>query len=393
MSQPNNTDFEAPFDPTGYVTISGAQLLQLTSGLIPFTDKGLIVATTDIATVPQVPNANITTKWINYAWLRISATSVGLYLWNPNATPDATFLNWVSVSIATIGAGSIVDSMIADNTITDSKIASLNYSKLTGTPPNLPPSGAAGGDLVGSNYPNPVLAPGVVTGTKIAASTIVGNNIAAATVTVDKLANDGIASDMLRVNAAANAMEFFAPQKLFLSAVGTPTANVLKAIQVNAAATDYQFTPNTIQQVKCASSITPQATNTNLALTGTAPTLVNTTLITGFGAAGAIAFTPVSSTSTVVVDVTLQLSNSSGFPAGILFNGATPVASGLGNVNGSNFSVVTFSYVFVPGALTALTFKVTMVGTAGTTNLNSDGGTATGIAATLSSSVKITEYI
>lgn len=38
----------------------------------------------------------------------------------------------------------------------------LDYSQLTGTPAALPPSGAAGGDLAGSTYPNPVIAANVV---------------------------------------------------------------------------------------------------------------------------------------------------------------------------------------------------------------------------------------
>jgi hypothetical protein len=86
MPQPSTIDVVTPFDPTGYSTISGAQLEQFAGGIAPYSDKGFVVITTDTAGSPNVPAANTTTKWQNYIWLRISSTYVTAYVWNPMVT-------------------------------------------------------------------------------------------------------------------------------------------------------------------------------------------------------------------------------------------------------------------------------------------------------------------
>jgi hypothetical protein len=140
MSAPNPIDLQTPFDPTAFTEITGAQLEQLVGGTSPAAGIGFIVVSVAAAPttlfpngVPNVPNAVTTPKWQSYMWVSVFNTFITAYLWNPNGATDATYLNWVTVSSASIGPGTIQGYQIAANTITSGNIVSISSTQITGS--------------------------------------------------------------------------------------------------------------------------------------------------------------------------------------------------------------------------------------------------------------------
>ncbi|HVG17376.1 MAG TPA: hypothetical protein VM935_20550, partial [Chitinophagaceae bacterium] len=86
----------------------------------------------------------------------------------------------------TLGAGVVTTAKISDNAVTDAKINSVSYSKITGAPIALLPTGVAAGDLSGT-YPNPVVATGAINSSKLADASVLSTKIADGAVTDDKI--------------------------------------------------------------------------------------------------------------------------------------------------------------------------------------------------------------
>jgi hypothetical protein len=253
MSTPNVNDFVAGLDPTYFATITGAQLAQLVNSAEPSSDRGLIVISTDSAGLPNVPNASTiggTPEWQRYIWLRISPTYVTAYVWNPGGATDDTYLNWITISQASIGPSSIQGYQIAGNTITAGNISTVSSGSIQGNIPagwlaslnayatayathgvlndNSPIFGVLNG--AGSTVVNPVFGAAVIPQTAFTAQTIAGNATAVTSPIVDnsivsrQLANSGAAASSTPLTTAAvdPANNIILPTK---SQVGIPVFN------------------------------------------------------------------------------------------------------------------------------------------------------------------------
>ena len=429
MSTSSNIDVQAPFDPTGYASITSAQLLQLVAGITPYIDKGLVIYTKDDALGnPEIPNANVTTKWKTYLWVRQGLSTINVYAWNDNMSNGSLF-KWVPSSIAGIGVGGITTALLADGAVTDLKVTSVDYSKLTNAPSSLPPSGSAGasgGDLTGT-YPDPSIASLAVTSAKIATSAVITSKIANSAVTSDKIAVQSVTADKIypnsithtqmagraiwpgtdmfgnnvqndQIRVATNGLnfEFFTPKKIVNLIDPVTTTDALKLVRVNAAGNDYEKVAvasigQVLQRVK--TNLVAQLTTTAQMLAAadkdTLPQNGSGTLILT-----ATSFTPKSITSTIAIDVIIHGTVGAAGLIIALFKDAAVDALSCAYESVAGIKQLSLHYdLTAVGTLDAISFTVKGGGYNATTNSYINGA-STGrlLGGSFISSITITEY-
>lgn len=395
---PSEQNVQPPFDPTAYTEISGAQLKQLIDGIMMYSDKGIILKTTDDGVIADVPDANTTTEWQRYMWLRIMANGAIPYIWQPTAASSYidsdgnNLLKWRTLSAAGggIGIGTITNEMIADNTIQDAKIVALDASKLTGSLPasiseTLMETGdAAGGGLTGF-YPDPTIAAGAVGASQIVDASITNAKHEAGSQTTgvgaDKLKCAAVAYAILRTNAGATAAEWASVDAANVSKLANITGgDSLKILRVNSGETAYEKVAptgangigNVLQSI--VKTVGTMSGSTALPFDATVPQN------TEGDEAAQITITPQSGSSLIHIHFECSLQNGITPHAGLAFfrstNASAMVARSTYNV-GAPVSIHMDYWVTEIEAGVPVTFSVRFGAASGTTYLNANGATNT----------------
>jgi hypothetical protein len=133
-----------------------------------------------------------------------------------DADIDTIYDAWnTGVDGVNIRPGSVTTDKLADGSVTDPKIVSVAYSKVTGAPAipvSLPPSGPAGGDLAGT-YPAPIIRAKSINGRdKIIDNTIDNAQITVSTIQTDRLGIDAATQFGHQVGPSVAVPFYFLPQ-------------------------------------------------------------------------------------------------------------------------------------------------------------------------------------
>ena len=355
MSVPSQQFFLSNQDLTGATSVTAAQLNQILLSGFPFTDKGMIIWTTDGGGgIPNVPDAVTYPVFSTCIWGRISplTSTVSLYFWNPNTGSVAFYAKWQSI-ISSIPARTITGTMIALGTITnanivplsilDGSIASLSGAKII--PGTIPASAFT------STIPGSAISANSITSAQVSitdAAALIDANIQSiaqagggleAVGATGKLKADGTANQVLAMNNAATQLAWVTDLFHLLSVAGIGTAGQTPVVNSGATALQWASTFSKVVSIADPNNAGLPADDTPTVIPhtlGATPKYVRVVVVNITGQGGYSAGDEVDISAITYSNGTFRIC-----PIGIT-SGATSVAVLISSaISGSPFSILT----------------------------------------------------